>query len=100
MPSTLLVRTHEGSAGLISARADSSFWVSRPMIQGTPFPISFANDPKRSLAEQAQIADVLDKFDTLTTSLAEGLPREIALRNAQYEHYRNLLLGFPKGDKA
>ena len=26
----------------------------------------------------------------------EGLPREIALRQKQYEHYRNLLLSFPK----
>jgi type I restriction enzyme, S subunit len=56
--------------------------------------------PIPSLAEQARIVAILDRFDTLTTSLTEGLPREIALRAAQYEHYRNLLLGFPKGDKA
>lgn len=56
--------------------------------------------PLPAPGEQARIATILDKFDTLTTSLAEGLPREIALRTAQYEHYRNLLLGFPKGDKA
>jgi type I restriction enzyme S subunit len=56
--------------------------------------------PIPSLAEQARIVAILDKFDTLTTSLAEGLPREIALRKRQYEHYRNLLLGFPTGDKA
>ena len=36
LPSTLLVRTQEGSEGLISARADSSFRASRPMIQGAP----------------------------------------------------------------
>ena len=63
-------------------------------------PIPFPNDPEKSLAEQTRIATILDKFDTLTTSLAEGLPREIALRKRQYEHYRNLLLGFPTGDKA
>jgi len=56
--------------------------------------------PIPSLAEQARIVTILDKFDTLTTSLSEGLPREIALRQRQYEHYRNLLLGFPKGDQA
>lgn len=56
--------------------------------------------PCPSLAEQVRIVAILDKFDTLTTSLSEGLPREIALRKAQYEHYRNLLLGFPKGDQA
>ncbi|WIV52065.1 restriction endonuclease subunit S [Marivivens sp. LCG002] len=56
--------------------------------------------PVPSLAEQARIANILDTFDTLTTSLSEGLPREIALRQKQYEYYRNLLLSFPKGDKA
>lgn len=59
-------------------------------------PVPFPNDPEKSLAEQARIVTILDKFDTLTTSLAEGLPREIALRQRQYEHYRNLLLSFPK----
>lgn len=59
-------------------------------------PIPFPNDTEKSLAEQARIVAILDKFDTLTTSLSEGLPREIALRRRQYEHYRNLLLSFPK----
>ncbi len=27
---------------------------------------------------------------------SEGLPREIALRQQQYEYYRDLLLSFPK----
>lgn len=69
------------------------------IIKDFGIPIPFPNDPEKSLAEQARIVSILDKFDTLTTSLTEGLPREIALRTAQYEHYRNLLLGFPKGDK-
>ena len=30
------------------------------------------------------------------TPLTEGLPREIALRQKQYEYYRDLLLSFPK----
>lgn len=67
------------------------------IIKDFEIPIPFPNEPERSLAEQARIVAILDKFDTLTTSLAEGLPREIALRKRQYEHYRNLLLGFPKG---
>lgn len=46
--------------------------------------------------EQARIVEILDKFDTLTTSLSEGLPREIELRQKQYEYYRDLLLSFPK----
>ena len=44
--------------------------------------------------EQARIAAILDKFDTLTNSITEGLPREIALRQKQYEYYRDLLLSF------
>lgn len=56
--------------------------------------------PWPALAEQARIVSILDKFDTITTSLNEGLPREIALRQKQYEYYRNLLLGFPEGDEA
>jgi type I restriction enzyme, S subunit len=49
--------------------------------------------------EQARIAFILDKFETLTNSMTEGLPREIALRQKQYEHYRDLLLSFPKSQE-
>ena len=52
--------------------------------------------PIPSVAEQARIVAILDKFDALTNSISEGLPREIGLRQKQYEHYRNLLLSFPK----
>lgn len=63
-------------------------------------PVPYPTDPKKSLAEQARIVAILDKFDTLTTSLSEGLPREIKLRQQQYEYYRDLLLSFPKPDEA
>ncbi|MER4720550.1 restriction endonuclease subunit S, partial [Klebsiella pneumoniae] len=46
--------------------------------------------------EQARIVEILDKFDTLTNSITEGLPREIELRQKQYEYYRDLLFSFPK----
>lgn len=49
-----------------------------------------------SLEEQARIVAILDKFDALTSSLTEGLPREIELRQKQYAYYRDLLLSFPK----
>ena len=52
--------------------------------------------PTPPLTEQARIVAILDKFDTLTNSIREGLPREIALRQKQYEYYRDLLLTFPK----
>ncbi|WP_350654238.1 restriction endonuclease subunit S [Pseudoalteromonas sp. D48-MNA-CIBAN-0056] len=48
-----------------------------------------------TISEQRKIAKILNKFDTLTTSLQEGLPREIELRRKQYEYYRDLLLSFP-----
>ena len=49
-----------------------------------------------SLEKQARIVSILDKFDTLTNSITEGLPREIELRQKQYEYYRDLLFDFPK----
>ena len=55
--------------------------------------------PFPPLAEQERIVAILDKFDTLTTSLTEGLPREIELRQQQYEYYRELLLSFSKSDE-
>ena len=54
--------------------------------------------PIPPLAEQVRIASLLDKFNTLTTSISEGLPREIALRQQQYEYYRDLLLSFQKAE--
>ena len=46
------------------------------------------------LPEQEKIVAILDKFDTLTHSVSEGLPHEIALRRKQYEYYREQLLAF------
>ena len=54
--------------------------------------------PTKSIEEQKRIVYILDKFDTLTSSITEGLPREIELRQKQYEYYRNMLLNFPKED--
>ena len=65
----------------------------RPMFLSFPIPVP-------SLTEQNRIASILDKFDSLTNSLSEGLPREIELRQKQYEYYRDLLLSFPKPDEA
>lgn len=50
--------------------------------------------PLPPLAEQERIVSILDKFDTLTNSISEGLPKEIELRRKQYEYYRNELLSF------
>ena len=51
--------------------------------------------PLPPLSEQRRIVDFLDRFDTLTNSISEGLPREITLRRKQYEYYRDALLRFP-----
>lgn len=50
--------------------------------------------PIPPLPEQEKIVAILDKFDTLTHSISEGLPHEIALRRKQYEYYREQLLAF------
>ena len=52
--------------------------------------------PLPPLHVQEKIVAILDKFHTLTNSLTEGLPREIALRHKQYEYYRDALLTFPR----
>ncbi|MEI1717313.1 restriction endonuclease subunit S [Acinetobacter baumannii] len=67
-------------------------------IKKTPILIPYASEPEKSLAEQARIINILDKFDALTSSITDGLPREIELRQQQYEYYRDLLLSFPQRD--
>lgn len=47
-----------------------------------------------SLSTQNRIVAILDKFDELTTSIAHGLPKEIELRQKQYEYFRDQLLNF------
>lgn len=48
-----------------------------------------------SLEEQSCIVAILDKFDELTNSISQGLPKEIELRQKQYEYFRDTLLSFP-----
>lgn len=52
--------------------------------------------PNPSPEDKKRIVDILDKFDALTSFINDGLPREIELRQRQYEHYRDLLLSFSK----
>jgi type I restriction enzyme S subunit len=56
--------------------------------------------PIPPIEEQSRIVTILDKFDILTTSISEGLPKEIELRKKQYEYYRDMLLTFPKKEIA
>lgn len=52
--------------------------------------------PIPSLEEQHRIVSILDRFESLTTSLQSGLPAEIVARRQQYEHYRDKLLTFKR----
>ena len=46
------------------------------------------------LREQQRIVSILDKFETLTNSITEGLPLAIKQSQKRYEYYRELLLNF------
>ena len=71
-----------------NARQNSLPSVDLQKLRKEPFPLP-------PLEEQRRIVEILDRFDTLTNSISEGLPREIALRRKQYEYYRDALLRFP-----
>ncbi|HCQ0185656.1 TPA: restriction endonuclease subunit S [Escherichia coli] len=93
---------------LIESRFGKAELYKRTLIHAVPMkinlgeigkvavPIPCPDNPEKSLAIQSEIVRILDKFDTLTNSITEGLPREIELRQKQYEYYRNLLFSFPK----
>ena len=67
-------------------------WISSFCSKKIPIPCP--SKPEKSLEIQRKIVSILDKFDTLTTSISEGLPKEIELRKKQYEFYRDRLLSF------
>ncbi|MBT0475493.1 restriction endonuclease subunit S [Morganella morganii subsp. morganii] len=70
--------------------------LTQAILNKLHIPIPCPNNPEKSLSIQAEIVRILDKFDKLTGSITEGLPREIELRQKQYEYYRDLLFSFPK----
>lgn len=51
-----------------------------------------------SIPVQKHIVNMLDKFEELINDISEGLPREIELRQKQYEYYREKLLSFSQKD--
>ena len=52
--------------------------------------------PLPSIPVQEHIVSILDKFDTLVNDIKNGLPKEIELRQKQYEYFRDKLLNFSK----
>lgn len=67
-------------------------------LKQVKLPVPHPEDSVKSLEEQARIVSILDKFDAIAGSITKGLPREIELRQKQYEYYRDLLFSFPKPD--
>ena len=51
--------------------------------------------PIPPLSVQTKIVKILDKFESLTNSITEGLPLAIEQSQKRYEYYRELLLNFP-----
>jgi len=56
--------------------------------------------PIPNIERQAEIVEILDKFDALVSDLSIGLPAELKARRQQYEYYRNQLLTFKEIDAA
>ena len=50
--------------------------------------------PVPPLSEQRRIVSILDRFDALCNDITSGLPAEIAMRQKQYEYYRDKFLTF------
>ena len=75
---------------------DNSYAKGAKMPRGDKRKVMEYTLPIPSLAEQQRIVDILDRFDTLTNDLSQGLPAEIEARQRQYEYYRDRLLTFKR----
>ena len=66
------------------------------VIEAAPADLARVEIPVPSLETQQKVVEILDRFDTLTKSLTDGIPAEIEARRAQYGYYRDRLLDFPR----
>lgn len=66
------------------------------VIEVAPVDLAKVEIPAPSIATQRKVVDVLDRFETLTKSLTDGIPAEIEARRQQYEYYSDRLLDFPR----
>ena len=66
------------------------------VIEVAPVDLSRVEIPVPCSATQRKVVDILDRFDTLTKSLTDGIPAEIEARRQQYGYYRDRLLDFPR----
>ena len=54
--------------------------------------------PLPPLDEQERIVRILDSLNELANGMSAGIPKEIELRQKQYEYWRDRLLEFPSKD--
>lgn len=73
--------------------------ISDTKVKEFQIPIPCSTNTEKSLTEQSRIIAILEKFDTLASSINEILPHKIELRQKQYEYYRDMLLSFPKSEE-
>ena len=66
------------------------------VIEAAPVDLSRVEIPAPSIGTRQKVVDILDRFDTLTKSLTDGIPAEIEARRQQYEYYSDRLLDFPR----
>lgn len=52
--------------------------------------------PVPPIPVQEHVVSILDKFDELINDISTGIPKEIELRQKEYEYYRERLLSFPR----
>ena len=64
------------------------------VIEVTPDKLLDIVIPLPSMEEQERIVNILDRFDSLSGNMVEGIPAEIEARQKQYEYYRDKLLSF------
>ena len=50
----------------------------------------------QSNAIQEHVVSILDKFDELVNDISAGIPKEIELRQKEYEFFREKLLNFSR----
>lgn len=77
-------------------RSEEQYAKSKKVIEAAPVDLSRVEIPAPSIGTQQKVVDILDRFDTLTKSLTDGIPAEIEARREQYGYYRDRLLDFPR----
>jgi len=68
--------------------------INTSKVSNLQFPIPCPDNSEKSLSIQAEIVQILDSFNELSTELST----ELSAREKQYEFYRKELLAFPNND--